>query len=380
EGVDALRGALGRSAALTPSRAADPRSPVLHVDRAFTIHGAGSIVTGTLWSGTLQVGEQLTILPAGARARIRGLQVHNDAVEQADAGQRVAINLAGVPLADLERGMALAGFDAGLEPAWILDASLSLADPKPPRRVHVHHGTRETPARLVELGGTHFQLRCDKPLFARYGDRLVIRAIAPPNTLGGGTVIDPHARRYGPGRWVQARLEKLERAESGPRRGPANTPGLSPKLPVGETQEDAAGHRTKEVAASLQPAALALERRLLAAAHEPPLDADLGTDAEHLSVLRAAGRAVRLGPAMHAHPDALAAVHQRVTEIVEAEGSVTVARLRDDLGSSRKYAQALLEHCDTARLTLRLPDNRRVLRGARQAEASATPESREVCP
>ncbi|HWT25748.1 MAG TPA: SelB C-terminal domain-containing protein, partial [Solirubrobacteraceae bacterium] len=76
-------------------------------------------------------------------------------------------------------------------------------------------------------------------------------------------------------------------------------------------------------------------------------------------------RAVRVGRAMHAHPDAIGAVRDRVEAIIAAEGAVTVARLRDDLSTSRKYAQALLEHLDAARVTLRLPDDRRVLRRRR---------------
>jgi selenocysteine-specific elongation factor len=84
--------------------------------------------------------------------------------------------------------------------------------------------------------------------------------------------------------------------------------------------------------------------------------------AEALAELRAAGRAVRVGRAMYAHPDAIEAVIRRVRAIVAAEGGVTLARLRDELGTSRRYAQALLEHLDAERVTRRLPDDTRVLR------------------
>ncbi|MEA2322875.1 MAG: selenocysteine-specific elongation factor, partial [Solirubrobacteraceae bacterium] len=96
EGVAAVAAALDRVAARLPGRAAVPAEPVLHVDRSFTIHGAGTVVTGTLWSGSIAPGDVLSLLPAGARARVRGVQVHDEPVERAEAGQRVALNLAGV--------------------------------------------------------------------------------------------------------------------------------------------------------------------------------------------------------------------------------------------------------------------------------------------
>jgi selenocysteine-specific elongation factor len=115
---------------------------------------------------------------------------------------------------------------------------------------------------------------------------------------------------------------------------------------------------------ALSEAALALEARLRAAGHEPPSDAALGADAGTLRALRETGRAVRLGPTMHAHPDAIAGVRAVVERIARAEGGITLARLRDELGTSRKYAQALLEHFDSAHVTVRRADERRMLRGA----------------
>jgi selenocysteine-specific elongation factor len=112
----------------------------------------------------------------------------------------------------------------------------------------------------------------------------------------------------------------------------------------------------------LSDGAVALEARLRAAGHEPPSEAELGAAAAELPALREAGRAVRVGRAMHAHPDAIAGVRERVVAIVEAEGEITLARLRDELHTSRKYAQALLEHLDAARVTVRRPDDSRVLR------------------
>ena len=111
--------------------------------------------------------------------------------------------------------------------------------------------------------------------------------------------------------------------------------------------------RPQDAPAPLPDSALALEERLRAAGHEPPNAADL--EADDLAALRAAGRAVRVGRAMYAHPEALAAVRARVEAVVAAEGAITLARLRDELQTSRKFAQAHLEHLDAERVTKRLP-------------------------
>jgi selenocysteine-specific elongation factor len=164
-------------------------------------------------------------------------------------------------------------------------------------------------------------------------------------------------------------VERLERVRSGAGEPNAPEPAAAPARPPGPTpapRAPSAGAREAApddtVAPRLSPTALALEERLRAAGHEPPDETALGPAAAELSALRAAGRAVRVGRSMHAHPDALAAVRARVEAIMAADGGVTIAPLRDELGTSRKYAQALLEHLDAARVTLRLPDDRRVPR------------------
>ncbi len=118
---------------------------------------------------------------------------------------------------------------------------------------------------------------------------------------------------------------------------------------------------TRPAGPQLSAAALALEERLRAAGHEPPSEADLGDAAAEIPALREAGRAVRVGRSMYAHPDAIADVRDRVVAIVESEGEITLARLRDELHTSRKFAQALLEHLDAARVTRRRPDDSRIL-------------------
>ena len=350
QGVEEVRAALGRVADHIVERAAAGGPALLHVDRSFTIHGAGTVVTGTLWSGAIAAGDRLVVLPPGRQVRVRSVQVHDEPVQQASAGQRVALNLVGLERRDVTRGDVVAAPGA-VAPAHILDAALDLRGARDGDRVQVHHGTRETPGRLADLGDGLWQLRVERPLLARARDRVVIRSIAPPDTLGGGLVLDPNARRHGPRPDVVERLDRIRRGEP---------PEPAPTEPAEPAEPEPATPPAHE---PLSPAALALEARLRAAGHEPPTTADLGAAADELPSLRAAGRAVRVGRSMYAHPDAVAAVRERVVAIAQAEGIVTLARLRDELGTSRKYAQALLEHLDAAKVTVRRPDDSRVLRG-----------------
>jgi len=345
-GVPDVAAALDRVAARVASRAGGGGEALLHIDRSFTIRGAGTVVTGTLWSGSVARGDVLTLLPRDMPVRVRGVQVHDEPVERAEAGQRVALNLAGIDRRAVGRGDVLAAPGA-VTPSTVLDASLELRDADHGMRVHIHHGTREAPGRLASLGDGLWQLRLERPVLARRGDRVVVRSVAPPDTLGGGIVLEPHARRHGPRPDFVARLERLRRGEPEPEPARAEPAAAA----------DSAAPEDPQLSA----AALALEERLRAAGHEPPSEADLGDAAAEIPALRDAGRAVRVGRSMYAHPDAIADVRDRVVAIVESEGEITLARLRDELHTSRKFAQALLEHLDAARVTRRRPDDSRIL-------------------
>ena len=333
-GIEHVRAAIAHVAASAPAVRSHDGPAVLHVDRSFTIHGAGTVVTGTLWSGSLGAGDRVTLLPSGQRARVRSAQVHDAAVDRASAGQRVAVNLAGLRVDAIGRGDVVTGEGADLQPAWILDVELQLGDVEIPRRVQIHHGTRETPARIADREPGRWQLRCERPLIARAGDRFVVRSISPPGTLGGGVVLDPAARRT---------------------RRPAPAEEPSPAAPPAPREPQ-----------PLSATALEVERTLREAADRPPRDTELGDGAEAaLAELRAAGHVVRLDRTMHIHREALDAAGVRVAAIIGAEGSITLARLRDEFDTSRRYAQALLEALDADRVTLRLPDDRRILRRRR---------------
>ena len=193
---------------------------------------------------------------------------------------------------------------------------------------------------MAELGGRYFQLRLEQPLVPARGDRLVIRSLAPPDTLGGGVVLDPDPAP-----------SRAEPRPAGPPRAHWSAASRSP------SPEPAAPQAAAPAApAPLTPAALALEERLRAAGHEPPPDAELPAD--ELAALRAHDRITRLGRGMHIHRDALDAVAARVTTLIERDGPLTLAALRDELQTSRRYAQALLEALDAERVTLRVGDER----------------------
>jgi selenocysteine-specific elongation factor len=372
-GLDELREALERVAGELAGRSAREAPARLHVDRVFTVKGAGTVVTGTLWAGAISRADELLVLPRAKRVRVRGVQVHDRPVESAAAGQRVAVNLSGVARAEVTRGDVLAAAAAGLEPTFRLDVALAAPGrPRHGQRVQVHHGTRESPARLAELGGRFWQLRLERPLLAAFGDRVVLRSIAPPDTLGGAVVLDARPPRHGPSRELTARLTRLERGE--PERAThevaagaaAQGAGGATAPAGGDAAGLAFGRRPSPgsaTAAPLSDAALALEARLREAWFEPPIESELEPgQAAELAALRAAGRAVRVGRPLHYHPDALAEIERRLVAAIERDGSITLAGLRDELQTSRKFAQALLEHFDGARLTRRLPSDERVLR------------------
>jgi selenocysteine-specific elongation factor len=359
EGMPELKAALDRVAASLRSRAGVAGPARLHVDRAFTIRGAGTVVTGTLWSGQIGRGDELVVLPGDRRVRVRGVQVHDRQLERAPAGQRVALNLSGVGVDDVSRGDVVVSAGSGLRPGYLLDAELyfTAGEPEHGDRVQIHHGTREVPGRLAWLGGRFWQARLEQPLVSGAGDRLVVRQIAPPDTIGGGAVLDPHPRKHGPSRDLLTRLERLSRGETPPEQEPAVVPAPPSPAPP----------EIKPLSAS----ALALEQRLKDAGLEPPLDSEL--DSADLTALRQAGRATRVNKAMHYHPDVLADIRGRVIGLAgKRGGSVTLAQVRDELGTSRKFAQALLEHLDAEKVTIRRGDEHVVRRSA-LASHSAPP-------
>jgi len=358
DGIDALRAALDRAAAAVGSRADGGSSAArLHIDRVFTIRGAGTVVTGTLWAGSIGRGDELEVLPQGRRVRVRGVQVHDQQVDRAPAGQRVAVNLTGVAVDEIDRGDVLVGIGSEARPSYRVDAELEFAaaeEPEHGSRVQIHHGTREAAARLAWLGGRFWQVRLEQPIVPAAGDRLVVRQIAPPDTLGGGAVLDPQPRRHGPGSDLLARLERLARGEAPEPTGRARPAPRTPAKPAPES---------RITPAPLSASAQVLEQRLRDAGAEPPLDSEL--DAGDLAALRDAGRVVRVTKNLHYQVDALNEIRARLVELAKRNGgAITLAQLRDELSTSRKFAQALLEHFDSEKVTIRRGDEHVLRRSA----------------
>lgn len=202
EGMDTLRETLSQLAKEVPDR------PVhgllrLPVDRVFTLKGHGTVVTGTLISGTVSVGDEIEILPSGVRSSVRSLESHKRREETALPGERVAVNLRGLEQTDVRRGEVLT-HPGDFRPSSIVDVKLTALARSPltlqnRRKVDLHHFTSEVEARIVfpeidalEPGQeTMAQLRTATPIVPATGDRFVIRAFSPSITLGGGVVLNP---------------------------------------------------------------------------------------------------------------------------------------------------------------------------------------------
>jgi selenocysteine-specific elongation factor len=207
-GLAELKNALRRTAQEAAARDATQHFR-LPIDRSFAMKGFGTVVTGTLISGAVKVEDEVELYPARKRLRVRGLHSGGKQIQRAIAGQRTALNLAGIEHEEITRGMVLA--PAGLfETTQRIDARVTLLGSAPPlkhrARVHFHQGTAEAIAEVILLndgageiaaGGAAFaQLRLDKPLLLLPGDRFILRRFSPVVTLGGGTVLDARAPRH----------------------------------------------------------------------------------------------------------------------------------------------------------------------------------------
>ena len=228
-GIDDLRTTLGQLAGETNSRDSSHRFR-MPVDRAFVMKGFGPVVTGTITSGAIGADSSVAIHPVGLAARIRGIQGHGESAKKAGAGRRAAINLSGVEIADLKRGLEVT--EAGVfEPVSTIDARLELLSSAKPLKngapIHFHCGAAEIEGRAFLLtrnpgdaarkrtlrpGDSDFvRFRLERPLVALPGDRFVVRQFSPVITIAGGKVLDNQPpRREAP----EARIARLEAFDS----------------------------------------------------------------------------------------------------------------------------------------------------------------------
>jgi len=197
----------------------------LPVDRVFTMKGFGTVITGTLVSGQVRVGEMVMLYPSLVSSRVRGLQVHNKGVDVAVSGMRTAVNFQGLEKTAVNRGDVLSNPDA-LFPSYMLDVSFHLLPSvkKPVKnrtRIRFHAGTSEMLGNLILLdreeiqpGETAFaQLRLDTPVVAVKDDRYVIRSYSPVRTIGGGAILNPIAQKHK--RFKEDVLRHLEQVSNG---------------------------------------------------------------------------------------------------------------------------------------------------------------------
>jgi len=459
-GIDDLVSTIDRVLASTEPKK-DIGRPRLMIDRAFTITGSGTVVTGTLVDGSLEEGQEVEILPSGLKARLRSLQTHKSHVDVAKPGSRVAANLSGVATSKLERG------DVLTKPGWLssttrLDVKLrTVLNLKRPLRhgtvVGFFSGAAEVSAKVhllekdtMDSGDISWaQFTLPKPVVVVKGDHFVIRS--PMDTLGGGVVVDSRAPRHrrfredvirnlkmraegnvedivfatldveqqlgllelaaqcglgydetmaavdslvkdgrvvmvGQGKqsllftnsgWEQLASKAKESVEKYHKKFPTR-----PGIPKGELSstlkllptsaalkklfetgiliEDGAAvhlpsHRI-QLSSDQQEKIDKFLDALKANPYSPPADITLGTDL--MNLLLEQRRVVKVSDGIVFSADAYDQMVNKVVTYARANGKVTLAEVRDMLGTSRKYAQALLEYMDEKKITRRVGDER----------------------
>jgi len=465
EGLPELVEAIEKELAQTPPKR-DLGRPRLPIDRAFTVAGFGTVVTGTLVDGSFRTGQEIEIVPAGPRSRIRGMQTHQHKLEEASPGCRLALNLAGISPRDLRRGMVVTT-PGWLRPTTAIDVRLRAVSylPRPIRhnlQVSFHSSSSEVSGRVLlldhdELAASQTawaQVRLEEPLAAAPGDFFVIRS--PNDTLGGGKVVDTHVRRHR--RFHQPTLETLEKMDRGSpedmvlialsrlepcevsqlvrhtelasdqvlaaaaglvesgralvlgarelgptsllysaqgfadltvrakdilatfhrqrplRRGVAREElrsrlGLDTRAfdavvatwaARGDVREEAGTLALPKHAPSLSAAQQATADAFLASIrakpYAPPTDSP--PDSELLAYLEERGQIVRVDDSIAFAREAYEEMASRIVEHLKAQGTITLAQVRDMFAASRKYAQALLEYLDDQRITRRVGDER----------------------
>ena len=442
----------------------DLARPRLPIDRAFTLTGFGTVVTGTLIDGHLQTGQDVELTVAGQRTRVRGLQTHRQKVGRAEPGTRVAANLIGVSQDDVNRGEVLTN-PGWLRPTTAFDVHLRVLEDSPNSLRHnmyvtVHTGSNESVARLrlfddrAQPETTWAQLKVDSPVAVAKGDYFVVRSNM--TTLGGGNIVDTHAPR--PRRRHAPTIERLEIMERGSDRDVLlkTIEGIEPAefrtvVNRANLNEDAARTELQAMVADGQVVILgsgriiqatrfytaggwrALEDRTRASLgdyhrqfplrlaapkeelrsrlnlapqvfndvlrllnedsvtveqgstvrlpdHSPSLGdsqkktvdeylrslssdpfsppTDFPIDPEVVNLLDAEGQVVKVSESVVFSASAYQQMVDRVTSHLSEHEQITVADVRDLLGTSRKYALALMDHLDHVRVTRRVGDVR----------------------
>ena len=416
-GLDELRQVLEALAMHQRAHAGDG-IPFLPIDRAFSIAGHGPVVTGTLRGAAVSAGDTLELLPSRRPVRVRAVEVHGARVAAAAAGQRVALNLRDIDIAELNRGMALAAPDA-LEPSEWLTMSLRGVESAPALsnglRLRAMLGTHEMDVRLrlldrdvLHAGETGLaQIRCAETVALPAGEHVILRLPSPPRTIAGGKVLEPGARRerrncprilarledlrtLSPAALIAAEVEReapagttLKRlsqlsalatprivqlirtlpfvvTRSGRVLRKADVDHLLSRIPPPQTGKDRARIQNE---ADL---ALRIAEILRRGGLTPPSPGTIVSDPRSK---RAVDRLLREGVIVRArdrakekeilfHRDAIEDAQRRLAPLLERQPGMLVTEVGAALGISRKYSMPLLDHLDTIRFTRRVNDRR----------------------
>ena len=385
-GLEELRAALGRASDFVLEQHKLELPARLYVDRVFTLAGIGTVVTGTLWSGSIAPGDVLRVEPRGLDVRVRSVQVHDEAVARAEAGQRVALSLPGIERRRLRRGDVLIA-PGTYATSYRLDVVLEELEPiADGARLLVCHGTSTVLGRVVRSGDRFAQLRLAAPVVAARGDRFVLREAT---TVGGGRILDPTPPRHadvarfkrsergeetihapvlrdGEWRYSDAWLAELEATLTAQiETADPLDPGVDaptepwakdvlPRLPFERrgSRLYLPGERASLGAREQEAAAIEAQ---LAAAEPGAVRLD---DRELARFLEGAGRLVRLGDGYAISTSAYERARTLVVEECTAAGRIALARFRDLAGCGRRDAQLLLERLDADGVTRRVGDER----------------------
>lgn len=223
--IDKLKQMIVEQVADSKERISDPALFRLPIDRVFTMTGFGTVITGTLLEGSVRVGDEIILYPKGIPVKIRGIQVHGDAVDEAFAGQRTAINLLNVKKEDIDRGDVLAR-EGCMELSSFIDVKIKLFEStervlKNNDRVHINFGSAQLLTKVILLDkdslkageSGYAQLRFDEPVAMKKGDKFIVRFYSPVETFGGGIVLEAEAHKHK--RNVEGVIKNLQIKENG---------------------------------------------------------------------------------------------------------------------------------------------------------------------
>ena len=374
EGIEDLRRLLSQKAAEMTDRAgsdmpggADSEPARLPVDRVFSLQGFGTVVTGTLISGTIRSDSRLAVYPEGRPCRLRSMQSYGQEETAASAGQRVALNLARISTDRVERGNVIATEDS-LTPGVFLNVSLQLSryyhrKIESGMRVHLLVGTAHVIARLYLFRDDEHlaQLRLESPVAVMAGDRFILRFFSPLETIGGGTVLEAAADRCRMSdRRMLVRLQALARGEEPPRehitadRAETETNEGRDIPPEYEKCVEWLAQMMKRAGCSLisantlttgQSASLDMEDQRLADRY--------GEDKirRSLRLAERSGRLIRLDEAHYTTAETADGVKRLVNEHFKQHEELTLSQLRDMLETNRTSARAFFAYLDRMQLT-----------------------------